>query len=250
MSDRSASVEREAPRERSASRSRSRSGSPAGRSPPPPRNRRSRSPSPAANGGGRDRSRSRDREQPKDDQPNNPGNNLYIGNLSFRTENKDLEHAFGPFGRVSRCEVVLDPYTKQSRGFGFVTYENVDDARTAAREMEGATIQGRKIKVEISRRAGGHARTPGEYRGPPGASAKYGSERDSRRGGAEEPASMMAPAAAAAAAAKMRTAASAARGTLPPWGPGASRESKPCWDSFASASTQRKDSSSSPGHLA
>lgn len=54
-----------------------------------------------------------------------------------RCGNSDLEDAFKSFGPVTRCEVVRDPYSKQSRGFGFVTYESTGDANEAARAMDG-----------------------------------------------------------------------------------------------------------------
>eukprot|EP00612_Vaucheria_litorea_P008749 CAMPEP_0171476980 /NCGR_PEP_ID=MMETSP0946-20130122/3913_1 /TAXON_ID=109269 /ORGANISM="Vaucheria litorea, Strain CCMP2940" /LENGTH=269 /DNA_ID=CAMNT_0012007345 /DNA_START=76 /DNA_END=885 /DNA_ORIENTATION=- len=166
---------------RSKSRSRSRSGSRSygRRSPPPPRRRRtSNSISPHRN---RSRSRSRDKTS-YGENSDNPGNNLYIGNLSFKTDDRDLERAFGGYGRVSRCEVVRDPYTKKSRGFGFVTYDELENARRASREMNGVEIHGRRLKVEISRRAGGHTRTPGESSYPRDGYRGYSGRGRSDRG--------------------------------------------------------------------
>ncbi|KAF8697335.1 hypothetical protein HU200_035928 [Digitaria exilis] len=59
----------------------------------------------------------------------NPGNNLYVTGLSTRVTEDDLEKFFSKEGKVKHCHVVLDPRTKESRGFAFVTMDTVDDAR-------------------------------------------------------------------------------------------------------------------------
>ncbi|TDH65139.1 hypothetical protein CCR75_007158 [Bremia lactucae] len=102
---------------------------------------------------------------------NNPGNNLYVANLSARTGQQELEELFSKFGRVEKCEVIVDPVTRESRsegygftfrGFGFVTYEDVRDAEDAVKELNNQDIQGRKIRVEHAKRKRGHEKTPGQ----------------------------------------------------------------------------------------
>ncbi|GLD91925.1 hypothetical protein PINS_up000458 [Pythium insidiosum] len=113
-------------------------------------------------------------------EPTNPGNNVYVANLAIRMGQPDLEELFGKFGRIERCEVILDPVTRESRGFAFVTFEDVRDAEDAVKEMNGKEIQGRRLRVEIAKRRQGHEKTPGRYLGPRMASTKYG--RDDRGG--------------------------------------------------------------------
>uniref|UniRef100_A0A0D3GZT4 RRM domain-containing protein n=1 Tax=Oryza barthii TaxID=65489 RepID=A0A0D3GZT4_9ORYZ len=98
------------------------------RSPPPRRRSTSRSPRPRRHG--RSRSRSRD------DDLRNPGNNLYVTGLSTRVTEEDLEKFFSKEGKVQSCHVVLDPRTKESRGFAFVTMDSVDDARRCIKLKE------------------------------------------------------------------------------------------------------------------
>ena len=71
----------------------------------------------------RRRSRSPDPEELEND-----GNNLYISNLSYKTEEQDLHEKFSDYGKIKNCKVIKDPYTKQSRGFGFVTFESSEEA--------------------------------------------------------------------------------------------------------------------------
>ncbi|KAH7481840.1 hypothetical protein PRIC1_009697 [Phytophthora ramorum] len=162
---------------------------------------RSRSPSPRAEddedksarpdqqqdegeGDARSRSRSRSplpaREGAKPD-VGNPGNNLYVANLATRVGQPELQEIFAKFGRVDKCEVIVDPVTRESRGFGFVTFEDVRDAEDAVKELNNQEVQGRKIRVEHAKRKRGHEKTPGQYLGPKLASAKYGGrDRNSR----------------------------------------------------------------------
>ncbi len=71
---------------------------------------------------------------------------LFIGNLSFKVTDRELNDAFAPFG-VIKAEIVRDKFTGQSRGFGFV---EVDEAEAAVRAMHGHDLQKRPLRVEIS----------------------------------------------------------------------------------------------------
>ncbi|KAE8773737.1 alternative splicing regulator [Hordeum vulgare] len=115
------------------------------RSPPPKRRARSRSRS-RSRSRNRNRSRSRSRSRDKD-QVRNPGNNLYVTGLSIRTQETDLEKFFSKEGKVKDCRVVTDPRTKESRGFAFVTMENVEDARRCIKYLHHTVLEGRLISV-------------------------------------------------------------------------------------------------------
>ncbi|KAJ7622051.1 hypothetical protein FB45DRAFT_992047 [Roridomyces roridus] len=124
--------------------------------------RRARSRSPGR-GGGRDGERGQ-----------NPGNNLHVSGLSHKVETQDLESAFAKIGRVQKASVMYDPHTRESRGFGFVTMESVEEADAATTALNGTEIMGKVIKVEKARRARGRTPTPGRYHGP----AKREGERE------------------------------------------------------------------------
>ncbi|MFN3186047.1 MAG: RNA recognition motif domain-containing protein [Nannocystaceae bacterium] len=74
-------------------------------------------------------------------------NRLFIGGLSWDTDDAGLSQAFSRFGTVSDAKVILDRDTGRSRGFGFVTLGDATQAQTAQREMDGSTLDDRQIRV-------------------------------------------------------------------------------------------------------
>ena len=79
------------------------------------------------------------------------GTNLYVGNLSYSTDDYGLRAAFEEHGEVASARVVTDRDTGRSRGFGFVEMANEEDARRAETAMNGADLDGRQIKVNEAR---------------------------------------------------------------------------------------------------
>lgn len=77
--------------------------------------------------------------------------NIYVGNLPFSTSSADLEQAFSAHGTVSSANVISDRETGRSRGFGFVEMPNDEEGRTAIRELDGAEMDGRRLKVNEAR---------------------------------------------------------------------------------------------------
>jgi RNA recognition motif-containing protein len=75
------------------------------------------------------------------------GNKLYVGGLSWNTDNDGLRQAFERFGDVEDVRVVTDRETGRSRGFGFVTFNSSQAAQAAISEMDGTELDGRNIKV-------------------------------------------------------------------------------------------------------
>lgn len=97
------------------------------------------------------------------------GNRLYVGNLSFNANTDSVREAFSAFGEVTDVHVVSDRETGQSRGFGFVTLGTAEAAQKAIREMNGALLDGRALKVneaeERQNRGGGGGGGGGGGRG-------------------------------------------------------------------------------------
>ncbi len=77
--------------------------------------------------------------------------NIYVSNLSFNVEDEDLKSYFAEYGEVSSAKIITDRETNRSRGFGFV--EMPDDAagQKAIQELDGATVDGRAIKVTVAK---------------------------------------------------------------------------------------------------
>jgi cold-inducible RNA-binding protein len=74
-------------------------------------------------------------------------NRLYVGNLSFRTDETALRNAFSQFGEIVEIKIVLDRETGQSRGFGFVSMADANGARNAIAKMDGTMVDGRALRV-------------------------------------------------------------------------------------------------------
>lgn len=72
---------------------------------------------------------------------------LYVGNLSFNTDNSSLEQLFAGIGTVESATVVEDRETGRSRGFGFVEMASAEDGNKAISELDGSEFEGRQIKV-------------------------------------------------------------------------------------------------------
>ena len=77
--------------------------------------------------------------------------NIYVSNLSFKVQDEDLKGFFTTYGEVTSAKVITDKMTNQSRGFGFVEMPNDEASRKAIAELDGATVEGRTIKVMEAR---------------------------------------------------------------------------------------------------
>jgi len=75
------------------------------------------------------------------------GNRLYVGNLSFHTNEDTLRDAFAQYGDVVEAKIVTDRETGRSRGFGFVTMADGEGARNAIAQLNGAMVDGRDLRV-------------------------------------------------------------------------------------------------------
>lgn len=73
--------------------------------------------------------------------------NIYVSNLSFNVQDEDLLDFFTPYGEVTSAKVINDRETGRSRGFGFVEMSDDAAAGKAIAELDGATVEGRDIKV-------------------------------------------------------------------------------------------------------
>ena len=73
--------------------------------------------------------------------------NIYVSNLSFAVQDDDLRGFFEEYGEVSSAKVIMDKFTNRSRGFGFVEMPSNESAQKAIKELDGATVDGRAIRV-------------------------------------------------------------------------------------------------------
>ena len=79
------------------------------------------------------------------------GMRLYVGNLSYIITNQQLEEMFAPFGQVKSAQVVMDRDTGRSKGFGFVEFNDANQARAAIEGLNLKEIDGRSLTVNEAR---------------------------------------------------------------------------------------------------
>jgi cold-inducible RNA-binding protein len=72
---------------------------------------------------------------------------LYVGNLAYSVSNSDLEELFSTIGHVQSVVVIMDKFSGQSKGFGFVEMTNAEDASKAIQQLNDTELKGRNIKV-------------------------------------------------------------------------------------------------------
>jgi RNA recognition motif-containing protein len=112
---------------------------------------------------------------------------LYVGNLAYSVTNEDLEGLFSQAGKVDSAVVVVDKFSGQSRGFGFVEMADSNDAARAIEEFNETELKGRNIRVNEARPREGGGGGPrgggGGFGGPRGGGGGGGGGGRDRRGG-------------------------------------------------------------------
>ncbi|MFH0936841.1 MAG: RNA-binding protein [Candidatus Daviesbacteria bacterium] len=76
---------------------------------------------------------------------------IFVGSLPFSMTNQGLQSLFESFGKVTSASVIMDKFTGQSRGFGFVEMDNDEEAQKAITELNGYQVEGRSIAVSVAR---------------------------------------------------------------------------------------------------
>jgi len=99
---------------------------------------------------GRDRGGSDDEERAREFGDDCYGRKLYVGNLDFRTDDRDLRDKFTRYGKVTDIFVPRDG-RGDSRGFAFITFEDKRDAEDAVDGMHDSRLDGRRITCNIAR---------------------------------------------------------------------------------------------------
>jgi cold-inducible RNA-binding protein len=78
-------------------------------------------------------------------------NKLFVGNLSFNITENDLQDMFAAHGSVLEANLMTDRMTGKPRGFGFVTMSSVQEAEAAVNALNGKTVDGRALTVNVAR---------------------------------------------------------------------------------------------------
>ncbi|KZM25995.1 nucleic acid binding [Ascochyta rabiei] len=85
---------------------------------------------------------------PTNDRKSNARRQLFVRGLAKDVTTEALTEFFSDSYPIKNALVVLDKDTKESKGYGFVTFADVEDAQRAQEELDGAKLQGKKIRIE------------------------------------------------------------------------------------------------------
>lgn len=106
------------------------------------------------------------------------GRKLYVGNLSYTTNDESLRSAFAAFGTVESAKVIMDRETGRSKGFGFIEMSSDEEAAAAVTGLDGQVVDGRNLRVSEARPQEG-----GGGRGGGGGGRGFGGGGGGGRGG-------------------------------------------------------------------
>ena len=77
--------------------------------------------------------------------------NLFVGGLAYKVTDDELNDFFATVGTVTSAKVIVDKYSNQSKGFGFVEMSTEEEAKKAVEELNGKELEGRPIAVSEAR---------------------------------------------------------------------------------------------------
>jgi RNA recognition motif-containing protein len=113
--------------------------------------------------------------------------NLFVGGLAYKVTDDQLNDFFATVGTVTSAKVIVDKYSNQSKGFGFVEMSTDEEAKKAIDELNGKELEGRPIAVSEARPREDRKPSFNDNRGGGGfGSGGFGSSgggRDNRGGG-------------------------------------------------------------------
>ncbi len=92
---------------------------------------------------------------------------IYVGNLSFNTEEQQIQQLFASVGEVTSIRLIRDQATGQSRGFGFVEMADAEQGKAACQTLDQQEFEGRRLTVNEAKpqeRSGGGGSGPRQRR--------------------------------------------------------------------------------------
>ncbi len=108
---------------------------------------------------------------------------LFVGSLSFKTDDAGLEEHFASSGKIISAKVITDRETGRSRGFGFVEMASKADAETAIKNLDGKELDGRTLAVSIAQPTAKREGGGGGFRRSAGGGDNRGNGGGQRRDG-------------------------------------------------------------------
>lgn len=84
-------------------------------------------------------------------QKNNEITTIYIGNLSYKLNERDIHNLFSQFGKVAYTRLIIDSESKRSKGIAFVQMIHENQALKAIDTLNESSLKGRTLKVSIAK---------------------------------------------------------------------------------------------------
>ena len=72
---------------------------------------------------------------------------IYVGNLSYDTDEEQLRKEFEKYGKVLSARIITNHFNHKSKGFGFIEMPNRPEAEAAIKALHDSEVQGRKLRV-------------------------------------------------------------------------------------------------------
>ncbi|KAK2441811.1 glycine-rich RNA-binding protein 4, mitochondrial [Trifolium repens] len=79
-----------------------------------------------------------------------PSTKLFVGGVSYSTDEQSLREVFSKYGEVVDVRIIMNRETGQSKGFGFITYNTVEEASSAIQALDGQDLHGRRVGVNFA----------------------------------------------------------------------------------------------------
>ena len=76
-------------------------------------------------------------------------NKIFVGNLSFKIDEQELQNVFGKFGEITEIKIPTDRESGRARGFAFITFESQQSAQEAL-SMDGKELSERAVRVNMA----------------------------------------------------------------------------------------------------
>ena len=77
-------------------------------------------------------------------------NKIYIGNLSYRVSEDELQNLLSQFGQLASVSLVKDRFSGQSKGFAFAEFDSSEAMNKAIEELDGADFLGRPLRMNVT----------------------------------------------------------------------------------------------------
>ncbi len=103
-------------------------------------------------------------------------NKIFVGNLSFKVDEQELQNVFGKFGEITEIKIPTDRESGRARGFAFITFESQQAAQESL-SMDGKELNERAMRVNMAtdkKEGGGSGGGRGGRGGDRGGRGGYG----------------------------------------------------------------------------